>query len=154
MRYIALVERSDRGSLSLTDHLPRRGVVLAVTTGFPDLVRPTLAVIRADAPRAIVPESVSVDPVRRAFVTLIRDDGAGPDGSSTGGLVSTTRVVRRADVSTDVVAAFAESTFPASSSSHTLSEYLPAADSAFTGIAARCAGLARLRRLAARSQIA
>ena len=68
--------------------------------------------IVAVAPRAIVPDSVSVDPVRRAFVTLSRDDGAGPSGNSTGGFVSTTRRAEIVVGSSAMTAAFAGSALP------------------------------------------
>jgi hypothetical protein len=106
-------------------HFPAFGFVFAVASVF--VVRPfdTRAVSFAVARLAIVPVSVNVDPLCRAFVIRKLADGAGPD-SSTGGFVST---VRRAVIvlgSTVIVAALAESAFPASSCSQTLTTCSPA----------------------------
>lgn len=83
VRYIALAVVSDAGNFTRAAHFPRFGLTRTfAATGFPVLLRDTCASIRALAARAIVPDTVSVDPDRRARVILMREDGAGPSVST------------------------------------------------------------------------
>ena len=104
----------------------------------PVFVRANFATTLAVAPRAIVPDSINVDPDRRTRVTRNRGDGASPDGTNTGGRVSTALVEPNLPGSTISVAAFARSAFPASSSSQTRTIRSPAGTSSDSTRATPC----------------
>ena len=107
VRYIARAPDNLLGSLTRAVHFPRFGFTRAfASTGLPLLLRDTCATIRALAARAIVPDTVNVDPDRRARVILNRADGSG-SSVRTGGLVSSTFGAVILLASTLIEAAFA-----------------------------------------------